>query len=115
MFFALIAISFLAISCNNDDDNTPTNANLTLNLDGLDDLGNDFVYEGWIIVDGAPVSTGVFTSVTFPQTFSVNAIKLEEATKFVLTIEPTGRRRSFSFSNKNSSWRFFWKYCKCKF
>ena len=88
MFFALIAISFLAISCNNDDDNTPTNANLTLNLDGLEDLGNDFVYEGWIIVDGSPVSTGVFSSVTFPQTFLVNAIQLEEATKFVLSIEP---------------------------
>lgn len=88
MFFALIAISFLAISCNNDDDNTPTNTNLILNLDGLEDLGSDFVYEGWIIVDGAPVSTGVFTSVIFPQTFSVNATQLGEATKFVLSIEP---------------------------
>ncbi len=88
LFFTLTVISLLFISCSSDDDNTPTNANLTLNLAGLEALGNDYVYEGWIIVDGSPVTTGVFSSVSFPQTFSVNASMLANASTFVLTIEP---------------------------
>lgn len=87
MFFTVLAIGIFATSCS-DDDNAPTVANLTLNLDGLEALGDDFLYEGWIIVDGAPVSTGTFSSVTFPQTFAVDAIQLSNASKFVLTIEP---------------------------
>lgn len=89
LFFTLTVVSLLFTSCSSDDDNTPTNTNLTLNLSGLEALGNDFVYEGWIIVDGNPVTTGVFSSVTFPQTFSVNADMLANASTFVLTIEPT--------------------------
>ncbi|WP_298896546.1 anti-sigma factor [uncultured Psychroserpens sp.] len=89
MFFAVLALSFVATSCSSDDDNNgPTNSDLTLNLSGLESLGSDFVYEGWIIVDGAPVSTGTFTSITFPQTFSVNTAQLNSATAFVLSIEP---------------------------
>jgi len=82
----LIIVSFVA--CSSDDD-SPTTKNLTLNIEGLDELGSDFVYEGWIIVNGNPVSTGTFSSVTFPQTFSVNIDDLDAATKFVLSIEPT--------------------------
>lgn len=61
---------------------------LILNLSGLDELGVDFVYEGWLIVNGSPVSTGTFSSVSFPQSFTVNKSDLELAVKFVLTIEP---------------------------
>lgn len=92
MIFSVLTIAVILTSCNSDDDNNtnpPTNSTLTLNLTGLESLGNDYVYEGWIIVDGAPVSTGVFTSVSFPQTFSVNTIQLNAATMFVLSIEPT--------------------------
>ncbi|MEE9349652.1 MAG: anti-sigma factor [Flavobacteriaceae bacterium] len=81
-----IIVSFL-ISCSDDD--PVTTKSLTLNIAGLDDLGSDYVYEGWIIVDGSPVSTGTFTSVTFPQTFTVNINQVNAATKFVLSIEPT--------------------------
>jgi len=88
MFLALSIIGLIVSSCNSDDDNNPATANLTLNLDGLEELGNDFVYEGWIIVDGSPVSTGVFSSVTFPQSFTVDAAQLDAATTFVLSIEP---------------------------
>ena len=88
MFLAILAIGISATSCSNDDDNAPTNANLTLNINGLEALGSDYVYEGWIIVDGAPVSTGTFSSVAFPQIFSVNADQLNDATRFVLSIEP---------------------------
>jgi hypothetical protein len=88
-FFASLAIlSIIISSCSNDDESAPINGNLTLNLNGLETLGNDYVYEGWIIVDGNPVSTGTFSSVTFPQTFSVNATQLDNATAFVLSIEP---------------------------
>lgn len=92
MFFAVVALGFIGTSCSNDDDNNvSTNGNLTLSLDQgkeLSALGSDFVYEGWIIVDGKPVSTGTFSSVEFPQSFSVDAALLSEATRFVLSIEP---------------------------
>ena len=86
---AFIALGFIAVSCDNDDDNTPTTSNLTINLTGLEALGSDFVYEGWIIVNGVPVSTGTFSSVTFPQTFEVDSDDLDAATTFVLSIEPS--------------------------
>ena len=88
MFLALITIGIFATSCSSDDDNTSSTANLTLNLSGLEELGDDFVYEGWIIVAGSPVSTGTFSSVNFPQSFTVNATQLNDATTFVLSIEP---------------------------
>ena len=88
MFLAVLAAGIFATSCSSDDDNGPKTSDLTLNLSGLEDLGDNFVYEGWIIVDGAPVSTGRFSSVTFPQTFAVNTEQLNSAVKFVLTIEP---------------------------
>ena len=88
MLLAILAIGTFATSCSNDDDNATTNANLTLDLNGLEALGSDYVYEGWMIVNGAPISTGTFSSVTFPQTFSVNADQLSSATRFVLSIEP---------------------------
>ena len=94
MIFSVLAISVLATSCSSDDDNTiiiPTNttSDLTIDLQGLEALGSDYVYEGWIIVDGSPVSTGTFSSVSFPQTFTVDATQLASATTFVLSIEPT--------------------------
>ncbi len=87
-FLVLFLLGLITTSCNNDDDNPPTTADLTLILNGLEELGIGFVYEGWIIVDGSPISTGTFSSVTFPQSFTVNATQLENATTFVLTIEP---------------------------
>ena len=91
MYLAVIAMGLLSVSCSNDDDATPQieTSELTLNLTGLEALGDDFVYEGWVIVDGAPVSTGRFSDVTFPQTFQVLSTQLVAATTFVLSIEPT--------------------------
>lgn len=82
-----IIITTLFVACS-DNDNAPTTGNLTLNLQGLEELGTDYVYEGWLIVNGNPVSTGVFTSVNFPQSFDVDLNDLNEATRFVLSIEP---------------------------
>ena len=88
MFLAVLTLGMLATSCSNDDDNVLSVSNLVLNLNGLEALGDDFVYEGWLIVNGNPVSTGTFSSVTFPQSFSVNIEDLRNATTFVLSIEP---------------------------
>lgn len=87
MFLGVFALAIFATSCS-DDDNAPSTSDLVLNLSGLEALGDDFVYEGWIIVNGNPVSTGTFTSVTFPQSFTVDASQLASATRFVLSIEP---------------------------
>jgi hypothetical protein len=65
---------------------------LTLNINGLEDLGADALYEGWIIVNGSPVSTGTFSvdaNGNLSQTeFELDANELSAATTFVLTIEP---------------------------
>ncbi|XCF07383.1 anti-sigma factor [Tamlana crocina] len=87
MIFAFTALLVFVTSCSKSDDGQTT-ARLTLNLNGLEELGDDFVYEGWIIVDGSPVSTGTFSSAVFPQSFNVDADQLEKATTFVLSIEP---------------------------
>ncbi|WP_299061084.1 anti-sigma factor [uncultured Polaribacter sp.] len=83
----IFALTTLFVACS-DNENEPTTGNLTVNLSGLEELGADFVYEGWLIVNGSPVSTGTFTSVDFPQTYTVDLADLQDATKFVLSIEP---------------------------
>ena len=84
----IIGLVILMASCsNNNEDSTAT---LMLNINGLEDLGSNYVYEGWIIVNNSPVSTGTFTSTAANQSFSVDATQLKNATKFVLTIEPAG-------------------------
>ncbi|GEM_PF-789849 len=64
---------------------------LSLSLNGLPDLGPGWAYEGWLIIDGMPVSTGVFT-VDGDGMASMAAFPVSEhaakATAFVLTIEP---------------------------
>jgi hypothetical protein len=70
----------------------PEAAYLTLTFSGLAFLGPDFVYEGWLIVDDTPVSTGVFTvdeqGMPSETTFAIDPETLAQATTFVLTIEP---------------------------
>ena len=90
-----IGLALMSLSCSSDDNlgaPIPTATSLNLNLTGLDDLGADFLYEGWIIVDGAPVSTGTFSvdaSGSPSETqFDVNEQMLADATRFVLSIEP---------------------------
>ncbi|MBV6644093.1 MAG: anti-sigma factor [Cyclobacteriaceae bacterium] len=84
--------AFLFSACGDDDDGDPATTNLLINIIGLEDLGDDFVYEGWIIVDGSPISTGTFevNSSGTPSTtsFMVDSENLEQASMFVLSIEP---------------------------
>lgn len=76
-----------------DDDDTPTTSTLTLDLEGLEDLGDGYAYEGWIMVAGSPVSAGVFTvdadGNLSQSTFQVDADDLASASAYILTIEPS--------------------------
>ena len=89
-FLSLLAFGMLLVSCSKDD-NTAT-PQLKLNLTGLENLGANYKYEGWIVVNGSPVTTGTFTvndaGVLSKTTFDVDATSLAAATKFVLSIEP---------------------------
>jgi len=92
-YFLLFGFCLSLIACKKDDDDDPSpNKNLTLNLSGLEDLGSSYVYEGWMIVNGAAITTGVFTidanGAMSQNTFSLNRANLDAATTFVLTIEP---------------------------
>jgi hypothetical protein len=61
-------------------------------FEGLESLGEDFVYEGWLITEEGPVSTGRFEidedGMAWPNTFALEAHLEEDASLFVLTIEP---------------------------
>ena len=88
-FFLLVILSMsLFVSCSDDENSTD---NFSLNISGFEDLGSEAMYEGWLIVNGAPVSTGLFTVNSAGQlsqnSFEVNSEDLANATTFVLTIE----------------------------
>jgi len=101
--FAVFSI-LVFISCSDDNDPTTTpetNSQLNLNINGLEDLGSNAVYEGWIIVptpsiSDSPagetaISTGTFTVNSNGELsktkFDIDKDQLASATAFVLTIE----------------------------
>ena len=74
-----------------DENDKPTAATLNLNITGLMDLGNDYVYEGWIMVNGSPKTTGIFQvdgQGNATTSFTLDFDDLDSATAFILTIEP---------------------------
>lgn len=85
---ALVAAAALS-ACGGSDGVEPS---LDLSLSGLEDLGPTAVYEGWLIVKGAPVTTGRFTVNAAGQLsqsrFAVTREQADAAATFVLTIEP---------------------------
>lgn len=89
-----IALSLAAChSDDHDDDNAITDdmARMTLLSTNLEPLGDDFDYEGWIIVADEAVSTGKFDIVegeTVPASFDLDRTQVNAAETFVLTIEP---------------------------
>ena len=90
----LLSAVLVLTACDDDnDDPQPNTANLEVNINGLEDLGSDYVYEGWVIVNGAPESTGVFTvdanGNASQSSFVLDAEILNSASAFVLTIEPS--------------------------
>ena len=96
VIFGATMLGILAVSCGDDDSpivdpgtGTPDVklVDVNLSITGLDALGADFVYEGWLIVDGKPVSTGRFTDPATKKQ-EVSEIILKGATAYVLSIEP---------------------------
>lgn len=59
-------------------------------IDGLEPLEGGYVYEGWLIIDAAPVSTGRFNATLGETSIGTSSgiPGAEGATSFVLTIEP---------------------------
>ena len=72
----------------NDGGGDTMTMSLTLS-DNFPEARNDFEWEGWLVVDGSPVSTGQFTrqSDTSTYEFEVLADQAEKASKFILTLE----------------------------
>lgn len=91
--FTLLLFGTLLVSCNDDDNKVVVPSQLNLNLTGLENLGANFKYEGWLVVNGSPITTGTFTvndsGVLSKTSFNVEPSALSNATKFVLSIEPT--------------------------
>jgi len=92
ILLVLVILSTTLASCKDDDTKESTTSNLNLTITGLSDLGADYVYEGWLLVNGAPKTTGTFTvdeNGDLSKTdFQIENNDLTTATKFILTIEP---------------------------
>lgn len=86
-----LCLSGVFFSCTDEDDSRER-ANFNLTISGLEDLGSNYVYEGWLVNGTDVVTSGRFTVNSSGQlsqtTFAVDREKLENATTFVLTIEP---------------------------
>jgi len=76
------------------DDAMADSSHLVLDFAGLEPLGDAAVYEGWIIVDGAPISTGRFNiddngdAVAEDGGGHVFAVDYDDASAVVISIEP---------------------------
>ena len=70
---------------------TARSETVTVSFEHLPKLNGDFVYEGWLIVDGTPKSAGRFSREELlsdgETEFTVNDVK-EDPDAYVLTIEP---------------------------
>jgi hypothetical protein len=82
--------STLMLACDDDDDNA-NGDDLVVDITGLANLGTGYQYEGWLIVDGNPISTGTFTvndeGEMSKKEFDVTENNIDAASAFVLTIE----------------------------
>lgn len=93
LFLLVFGLSLFLIGCNDDNSPSgPTTSSLELNIAGLEDLGSSAMYEGWIMVDGTPKTTGTFSvnasGALSQSSFDIDSDDLSAATAFILTIEP---------------------------
>ncbi len=69
----------------------PGSEAVELSFEGLEPLAADLVYEGWLIIDGAPESTGTFNIDADGDIVVIDDVDVANAdasTAFVLTLEP---------------------------
>ena len=109
LVLALLVSSISLAAC--DSDSGSNQDGFSLNLSGVEPLTNGFHYEGWLIIGGAPVSTGKFNVTTSGSFVDLNGSAIagglfeldadvDAATAFVLTIEPSGDTDSIPSSTK---------------
>jgi hypothetical protein len=86
---AIIAIGLIFTSCSKSEEETVKT--ITQSFQNLPDLGANYVYEGWLIVGSEKISTGRFTNTEGANYSSglIDIVKVNAATTYVLTIEPT--------------------------
>jgi len=95
IIITLAIILPLINSCKKDSDESTITPGVTKTMDlkisGLQDLGPAAAYEGWLIVNNKPISTGTFTvnaeGNLSKEQFNVNAAQLQAASTFMVTIE----------------------------
>lgn len=98
LFIALLA-SITMVAC--DSSSSSSDSGLDLSLSGVEPLTNGFHYEGWLIIDGQPVTTGKFNVAENGSLLALNGSAIsggmfdldadvDDASAFVLTIEPAG-------------------------
>ncbi len=108
LLLALFAASTLLLAAC-DSDSGSDDDQFSLSLSSVDPLEGGFHYEGWIIVDGSPVSTGKFNVTASGAVIDLSGstigggvfdVDVEAATAFVLTIEPNGDTDSVPSATK---------------
>ena len=97
----ILAVGSIGLAACDDDPIVPVNEVLELAFTGLEPLANGYHYEGWAIINGAPVTTGKFNvdgsgnlvttsgSLIAGGAFETG-MDLEAATNIVITVEPAG-------------------------
>lgn len=85
---ALLAIGLVFTSCSKNDE--ITEKTVTQSFQNLPALGDNYVYEGWLIVGNEKISTGRFSNTEGANhtSGSIDIAKVNAATTYVLTIEP---------------------------
>lgn len=98
----LCGLLLMAPACDSDSGDEDTGAetsgetgtarSVSWELNDVPALGAGFVYEGWVMVDGAPLSTGRFTvdasGVPSQTSFELTDAQADVAAAFILSIEP---------------------------
>ncbi len=98
-FLLISLISLGWTGCSTDDETdagmgteVETTSPLSVSLSGLESLGADFEYEGWLSDGTDVVSTGTFDllegETSYTGTFDIDNDVLDSAVAFILSIEP---------------------------
>ena len=92
LFLSIPVFALMFTGCNSGSTDPVKPNNLRLQFSGLENPGSHKQYEGWMVVDGQPVSTGKFTidndGKMSKEYFSVDYSYLSRATSFLVSVEP---------------------------